>query len=153
MSNYVYLNNLTPLNVTLTVTFPGNAIGAGDWQQLQTSLGPFDPNNQVAWVDRNEGIHDGETYTMLVNVIDAAGTTIVSANIGLTGTATSSDMTIGAQNAYFTDTGHADDGPYTDPWTDGNGQTWVIEFDYLSPNVSGYDDVVYSFFQTVAGQK
>src|SRR6266849_5594955 len=64
VSTNVYLNNLTPLTVNLTVTFPGNPIAAGDWGQLQTSLQPFDANNQVAWVSRNKGIHNSDSYTM-----------------------------------------------------------------------------------------
>lgn len=153
MPTYIYLNNLTPYIVGITVTFPGNTIASGDWQQLQTSLQPFDGvDHCVAWVDRNEGVHDGVSYTMLVNVSSPADAPIVSANIGLTGTFVSSDITIGAQNAQFSDVGHADNGPYTDAWTDANGQTWAIEFNYLGINSSGYDDVIYNLFMTVPGQ-
>jgi hypothetical protein len=150
---YVYLNNLTPLIVGIDISFPGNAIAAGDWQQLETSLEPFDGvNHCVAWVDRNVGIHNGESYTMLVSMMSPANQLIVSANIGLTGTFASSDITIGAQNDFFTDDGHADDGPYSDSWTDASGQTWAVDFNYLGMNSSGYDDVVWNVFMTVPGQ-
>lgn len=153
MATNVYINNLTPLTVDLTVTFPGNSIAAGDWGQTQTSLQPFDPANQVAWVNRDVGISDGESYTMLVNVNDSSGNLIVSANLGLTGTWDSSDITIGAQNSYFTDPGGAA-GPYSDAWTDANGQSWAVEFSFsLLPNSSLYYDVIYNFFMTTQGQQ
>ncbi len=153
MPTYVYLNNLTPLSVNLTVTFPGNQIDAGDWAQLQTSLQPFGLDNQVAWVDRDVGIHDGESYTMLVNVNDSSGNLIVSANIGLTGTLTSSDITIGAQNSYFDDPGGGE-GPYSAAWTDSTGQSWAVELSFSPlPNSSLYYDAIYNFFMTIPGQK
>jgi len=153
MATNVYINNLTPLTVDLTVTFPGNSIAAGDWGQTQTSLQPFDPANQVAWVNRDVGIHDGESYTMLVNVNDSSGNLIVSTNLGLTGTLLSSNLTIGAQNSYFNDPG-GNAGPYSDAWTDANDQSWAVEFSYsLLPNSSLFDDVIYNFFMTTQGQQ
>lgn len=149
----IYINNLNPFPVNLTVTFPLSPIESGDWGQLQSSLAPFDPvNHQVAWVSRDAGIKDKQSYTMLVNVNDAQNNLIVSANIELTGTFASSDIAIGAQNSFFTDTEHANDGPYTDTWTDSQGNRWAIEFNYTSPNASGYDDVVFSFYMLAPGQ-
>jgi hypothetical protein len=153
VSTNVYLNNLTPLPVNLTVTFPGKPIADVDWGQVQTTLQPFDVNNNVAWVNRDEGIKDGESYTMLVNVNDTSGNLIVSASIGLTGTWDSSTISIGAQNVYFEDPGGAN-GPYSDAWTDGAGQSWAVEFSYsLRPNSSFYSDVIYNFFMTIEGQQ
>lgn len=149
----IYVNNLTPFVVNLDVTFPGNAIESGEWALVSPALQPFDAaNHLVAWVSRDVGIHDGESYTTLLNVSYVDGTPIVSANIGLTGTLLGSDITIGAQNAELSDTGHGGDGPYSDTWTDPNGQTWAIEFNYLGINASGYDDVLYNFFMTVPGE-
>lgn len=146
----VYINNLTPGPVSLTVS---TTVSDGDWSQLQTSLQPFDGvNHEVLWVSRNTGISDGDTYSLLIQVGTPGGTEIVTANIGLKGTFAGSDITIGAQNRYFTNTGHSDDGPYTNTWTDANQQTWAVEFDYLPPNASLYDDVIYNFFMTVPGQ-
>ncbi len=149
----IYINNLNPFPVSLSVSFPGNVIETGEWALSQTSLAPFDPNaHLVGWVSRDVGIKDGVPYTMLINVSDTQNNLIVSANIGLTGTFASSDIQIGAQNSFFTDTGHSDDGPFTDTWTDAQGNPWAIEFNYGSLNSSGYYDVVYSFYQRAPGQ-
>ena len=149
----VYINNLTPMIVNLDVTFPGNAIESGEWELVAPTLQPFDAANHLAaWVSRYAGMTDKESYTMMINISYTNGIPIVSANLGLTRTLIGTDITIGAQNTEFSDTGHADAGPYLDTWTDPAGQTWAIEFNYLGINSSGYDDILYNVFMTVPGQ-
>jgi hypothetical protein len=146
MPSNVYVNNLSPWRVNLTVSFPGNVIADGDWALLQPTLEPFDAGrHEVAWVTRDIGIKNGKFYTMLVDVRDPETSAIIfSVNIGLKGSLTSSDITIGAQSSAFVDTGNAKDGPYTHTWTDAQGHRWRLDYDYGPSNSSLYHDVVYT---------
>ena len=160
MSSNVYINNLTPwrlgISAGVSVVSPsdGKPVPSGDWGQFVQVLGPFDAlNNKVAWIDRSSGIQDGTTYQFLINVADPQSNPIVSINVGLTGTFWSSHMTVGAQNQYFNDVGHTENGPYHDAWTDAAGNQWGIDFDFGPSNSSGFADAVYTFYVRLAEKK
>lgn len=156
MRSNIYINNLTPNDLNVSARFwdltpklkdptqPAFPLPSGTlWGMKQAALGPFDlERHEVGWLARATGIHNDHTYLLQVDVSDGAQQPIVSAVVNVKGTVTSSDITIGASNAFFSDSGHADNGRHRDVWTDGGGRQWQIDF--LFSNGGGYADVVYN---------
>jgi hypothetical protein len=147
-SNIYIANNLSPNNINISITQVGDQIlpegPDGVWNQIASSVpngGQWGNAYEVAWIDRNQGITNGDTFFWNITVPDQNGAPLATCAVKLVGTLTSSDIAIKAMaaNGSF-------DGDWVATYTDSpkykvtqNNVTYYVGY-FLEPNSLGYSN-------------
>lgn len=139
MPTNVYVANSLSENLS-AATQIAPALSSDYWSDPQGSADVPDGGGQTElyWIDRNEGISDGDTW--VVTSIAMVGGTAVALEVQLTGTFASSDIAIqiaagGANTGWQT-------GNTRLAFTAADGNGYVVVGSYVSDGV--YDDVVFA---------
>jgi hypothetical protein len=118
----------------------------GDWNQVASTVPYAGGGNsalptEVAWIDRNQGITNGEMFYWNVMLPDVNGALLATCTIQLQGTVGSSDISIKASAA-----NGAFDGAWVKDYNDSpkysvtqNGVTYYVSY-YLEANSLGYSN-------------
>lgn len=150
-SNIYIANNLSPNSINISIDQVGDQKlpegPDGVWNQIASSV----PNGgrdgsacEVAWIDRSQGITNGDTFFWNVTVPDQSGAPLVACTVRLVGTLTSSDIAIKAMalSGAFDGDWVTTDEPSPKYKVIQNNVTYYAGYS-LAPNSVGYSDPMF----------